>query len=121
MAWIDVALPKPGALIKTNFKSYDWDALFKKVKNCTSIADIAGTNVSVSSACEGKKDEGKMIAGGYRLDIQSVNDGYVNWQMQSGKQSYACILTKCDTNYAWQDMVTQLELSTKNLKLRKDT
>lgn len=120
MAWINVDPPKKGALLKSNFKKYDWDELFKKVKNCTSLADISGTNVSVSSACAGKKDEGKMIHDGWRLDIQSVNDGYVNWQMQFGKQSYACILTKCDTNYAWQVMVDQLNLSTTTLKMRKD-
>ena len=121
MAGIDVALPKANALIKVNLKKYDWDALFKKVKNNGTLPTVNGTNVSVSSDFEGKKDEGKMMEGGYRLDIQSVNDGYVNWQLQSGKQSYACILTKCDTAYPWDDMARELEDSAKRAIIRKDS
>ena len=120
MAWTDVEPPKKGALQAANFKRYDWDALFIKVKNNSVLPTVSGTRVKVSSKNNGQKDEGRMTHGGFRLDIQSVNAGYVNWQMQLGPQSYACILTKCDTDYEWQDMVDQLVLSTKTLKIRKD-
>jgi hypothetical protein len=120
MTWKDV---DGGKLVKVNLKKYDFDKLGKSVKTNGSLThvDTANGTILVSSKNDGKKDDqGRMHDDEYRLDIQSVNGGYVNWQLQKKSVSYACILTKCDVYYSWDAMVTEIQVSAKGGKMRKD-
>ena len=123
MAWQDQATSGRG-LVKLNLKNeVDWDKLWKSVKNNGNLplVNAAGTQVMVDCSMKGQKDEGNMTDGqGYRFDIQSVDNGYVNWQIQTGKSSYAGVLLKCSVWYNFDDLKTQLIDSSKRQVLRKD-
>ena len=117
MAWGDQATT---ALSRGSLAGVDWAEIWKKMVSASRIPTVVGTTLNVSADARGKKDEGKVLAGEWRLDLQSVSATHANYQLQKKNKSYACVLIKCGTAYTFDVMQAQLELSQTNLKIRID-